>query len=265
MKTKIKLLKKGLQTFTLFFFLFISVQSFAQKPTGWQLDKMPHALETDFALSSLPPQLRPRATVYLLDPARGYYVARKGANGFICFVTRTEREWGEFRNDICTAIAFDAEGARTNFRPYIDAAAMRASGKYTALQIKSILTDRIKKGVYKAPGPGISYMLAPVMRTYTGSPDSKEVITMNMPHYMFYAPYLTNADIGNIPNGQADGPSVGNPGAEFLGARKGPYGYIIVLTGERERAKIVAENKYMLKRLIAYNPIFKTAVYGMKQ
>ena len=82
---------------------------------------------------------------------------------------------------------------------------------------------------------------------------------------MFYAPYLTNADIGNIPNGQADGPSVGNPGAEFLGARKGPYGYIIVLTGERERAKIVAENKDLLKRLIAYNPIFKTAVYGMKQ
>jgi hypothetical protein len=258
MKTKIKL-----QTISLLFLLIISVQTFAQNASGWQLDKMPAALETDFALSSLPPQLRPGATVYLLDPNKGYYVARKGSNGFVCFVTRTEWEWGEFRNDICTAIAFDAEGARTNFRPYVDAAAMRASGKYTALQIKSILTDRIKKGIYKAPGPGISYMLAPVMRTYTGSPDSKEVMTMNMPHYMFYAPYLTNADIGNIPNGQADGPMVGNPGAQFLGARKGPYGYIIVLKGEKERAKIVAENKDLLERLIAYRPYFKTAAGGM--
>ncbi|HZY37289.1 MAG TPA: hypothetical protein VFE53_11600 [Mucilaginibacter sp.] len=263
MNTPIKAAKKCLQTLLLIFFMFISVKSFAQKVEDWRLEKMPPALETDYALSCLPPQLRPGATVYLLDPNKGYYVARKGTNGFVCFVTRTEWEWGEFRNDICTAIAFDAEGARTNFRPYIDAAAMRASGKYTALQIKSIITDRIKKGVYKAPGPGISYMLAPVMRTYTGSADSKEVMTMNMPHYMFYAPYLTNADIGNIPTGHADGPFVGSPGAPFLGARKDPYGYIIVLAGEKERAKIVAENKDLLKRLIAYKPYFKTTAAAM--
>jgi hypothetical protein len=47
---------------------------------------MPAALETDFALSALPTQLRDGATVYLLDPAKGYYMARKGSNGFICFV-----------------------------------------------------------------------------------------------------------------------------------------------------------------------------------
>jgi hypothetical protein len=263
MKTKLKLLKKSPRRLPLLFLLFISSLSFAQKPGDWHLDKMPVALETDYALSALPPQLRPGATIYLLDPDKGYYVARKGSNGFTCFVTRTEWEWGEFRNDVCTAIAFDAEGTRANFRPYIDAAAMRASGKYTALQIKSILTDRIKNGTYKAPGPGISYMLAPVMRTYTGSPSSKEVMTMNMPHYMFYAPYLTNADIGNIPNGKADGPVLGSAAAEFLGAKKGPFGYIIVLTGETERAKIVAENKDLLNRLIAWNPYFKTPATRM--
>jgi len=63
--------------------------------------------------------------------------------------------------------------------------------------------------------------------------------------------------LGNIPNGKADGPMVGNPGAEFLGARKGPYGYIIVLTGETERAKIVAVNKDLLNRLIAWKSYFK--------
>jgi len=125
--------------------LFISIQSFAQKTTDWQLEKMPVDLETDFALSCLPPQLRHNATVYLLDPQKGYYIAHKGTNGFICFVTRTEWEWAEFRKDIYTAISYDAEGTRTVFPVYLDVAAMRASGKFTALQIKNIVIDRIKK------------------------------------------------------------------------------------------------------------------------
>ena len=169
-------------------------------------------------------------------------MGRKGSNGFICFVTRTEWEWGEFRPDIVTAISYDAEGARTIFPIYQAVAAMRASGKYTALQIKSIITDRVKKRVYKAPvRQGVSFMLAPVMRSYTGNSDQKAIMTMNMPHYMFYAPYLTNADIGNTPDGREDGPFVGNPGAPFLGARKSPIGYIILPTGKTERAKILKD------------------------
>jgi len=259
MNTIITLTKICRPALLLSFILFISTQSFAQKPADWQLEKMPAALETDFALSALPPQLRPGATVYLLDPAKGYYIARKGSNGFITFVMRTAWEWAEFRNDIITAISYDAEGTRTIFPVYEDAAAMRASGKYTALQVRNIVIDRIKKGIYKAPArPGISYMLAPVMRTYPAKPDQHTVMTMHMPHYMFYAPYLTNADIGNIPDGQADFPVLVNPEAMFLGKNKAPYGYIIVPAGEKERAKIIAENKDLLKRLIAYKPYFKS-------
>lgn len=238
--------------------LFISIQSFAQKPGDWELDKIPASLETDFALSSLPPQLRHDATVYLLDPKKGYYAAHKGTNGFICFVSRTEWEWAEFRKDIATAISYDAEGARTIFPVYQDVAAMRASGKFTALQIRDIVIERIKKGIYKAPSKtGISYMLAPVMRTYNGTPADHNVMTMNMPHYMIDAPYLTNADIGNIPDGQANGPVVINPGALFLGKRKSPYGYIILPVGATEKAKIINENKELLKRLVAYKSYFK--------
>lgn len=239
-------------------FLFITIPGFAQKLAEPKLDKMPVALETDYALSALPPQLRPGATVYLLDPAKGYHVARKGSNGFICFVMRTAWEWAEFRNDVVTAISYDAEGARVIFPIYMDVAAMRASGKFTALQIRDIVVDRIKKGIYKAPArPGISYMLAPVMRTYPATPAEHKVLTMQMPHYMFYAPYLTNDDIGNIPNGQADGPFLVNPEAMFLGKRKAPYGYIIVPAGEKERAKIVADNKVLLKRLADYKAVLK--------
>jgi len=259
MNTIIKLAKICRLALLPAFILFISTQGFAQKPKDWQLEKMPVALETDFALSALPPQLRPGATVYLLDPAKGYYVARKGSNGFITFVMRTAWEWAEFRDDIITAISYDAEGARTIFPVYEAAAAMRASGKYTALQVRNIVIDRIKKGIYKAPArPGISYMLAPVMRTYPAKPDQHTVMTMHMPHYMFYAPYLTNADIGNIPDGQADFPVLVNPEAMFLGEKKAPYGYIIVPAGEKEKAKIIAANKELLKRLIAYKPYFKS-------
>ena len=42
-------------------------------------------------------------------------------------------------------------------------------------------------------------MLAPLMRVYPTTPDNKEIVTMSMPHYMFYAPYLTDADIGINP------------------------------------------------------------------
>jgi len=258
METMTSQAKKCRGSLSLFAILFISAQSFAQKPTDTKLEKMPVGLETDYALSALPPQLRPGATVYLLDPAKGYYIARKGSNGFITFVMRTAWEWAEFRNDVITAISYDAEGARTIFPVYEAAAAMRASGKFTALQVRNIIIDRIKKGIYKAPAkPGLSYMLAPVMRVYPAKPDQHEVMTMVMPHYMFYAPYLTNDDIGNIPDGQADFPVLVNPEAMFLGKRKAPYGYIIVPKGEKERAKIVADNKVLLKRLADYRSFMK--------
>jgi len=264
MNTSIKVATRLLTAVLVLITVSISVQCFAQKPADWELEKMPVSLETDFALSCLPPQLRHDATVYLLDPKKGYYIARKGTNGFICFVTRTEWEWAEFRKDNAAAISYDAEGARTIFPVTMDVAAMRATGKFTPLQIKNIVMDRIRKGIYKAPArAGISYMLAPVMRTYPGKPDHHDVMTMNMPHYMFYAPYVTNTDIGNIPDGQADGPVVINPGATWLGQRKGPYGFIILPAGATERAKINSENKDLLKRLADYKSYFKLQAGNM--
>jgi hypothetical protein len=257
----IKLAKECRKALLILTALFISSQSFAQKPADWQLEKMPVSLETDFALSSLPTYLRSGATVYLLDPNKGYYIAHKGTNGFICFVSRTEWEWGDFRKDLATPISYDAEGARIIFPVYMAVAAMRASGKFTALQIRDMIISRVKKGIYKAPSrPGISYMLGPLMRSYPGpiaGPDNLKLMTMSMPHYMFYAPYLTNADIGNIPNGQQDGPVVINAEAAILGERKSPYGYTILPAGEKERAKIISDDKELIKRLVAYKPYFK--------
>src|SRR5437763_8397961 len=91
--------------------LFFSIHSFGQSSPTWKLERLPADLETDFALSCLPPHVRPGATVYLLDPEKGYYVARKGNNGFICFVARTDWERGRFAQDFAAAISYDAVGA----------------------------------------------------------------------------------------------------------------------------------------------------------
>jgi hypothetical protein len=105
------------------------------------------------------------------------------------------------------------------------------------LQTKDTIIYRINKGIYKAPSPGISYMLAPIMRTYAGEPGDSTVITMSGPHYMFYAPYLTNEDIGNIPSSYHGGPIVINHSSSVMGERKGPHGYIIMPVGLSEKAK----------------------------
>lgn len=236
-------------------FLFLPIRVSAQKAADWLLEKMPVELERDFAISSLPPHLRMDATVYLLDPTKGFYEAHKGTNGFICFVSRTEWEWGEFRQDLGAAISFDPEGARAIFPVYQYVASMRASGNYAALQIKDSVIDRINKGIFKAPvRVGISYMLSPIMRTYKGMPDNKDVETMSVPHYMFYAPYIINTDVG----GGSQGPFVSNTGNALFGDRKGPYGYIILPAGKMEKVKIIEEDSLLINRLINYKPYFKS-------
>jgi hypothetical protein len=243
--------------------VFLPARSWAQHTADWELNKMPTDLETELALQALPVQLRSAATVYLLDPAKGYYVAQKGSSGFICFVARTNWEWGEFRQDLFAPMAYDAEGAKRIFPLYRDVAAMRASGKFTARQIKDTIVDRIHKGKYKAPARGgISYMLAPVMRVYTGKPGDLTVMTMNMPHYMFYAPYATDAEVGTNPN-SPKGPWLVNAGNTVLGAGKGPEGYLIMPADEATTAKIMSEGKSLLKRLAEYSQYFRMDAGGM--
>jgi hypothetical protein len=229
---------------------------FAQQSQNWRLEKMPVDLEADYALSSLPPHLRHDATVYLLDPEKGYYVFQQGSNGYICFVSRTEWEWDEFRDDICTAISYDAEGARSIFPVYIDVAAMRSTGKYSAIQIRDSIIFRIQTGVYKAPSkPGISYMLAPVMRVIPGNPPKVKVpITVTMPHYMLYAPYLAEEN-ARFRQG-TDGLMLGNPDNAILGDGKGPHGYVIIPATEKEKAIIIEDGKELIKRLASYKSYF---------
>jgi len=239
---------KKLQTLNLALIWLLAMTNLAcAQSHDWELDKMPKDLETDFALSALPSHLRADASIYLLDPNKGYYISKKGTNGFICFVIRTEWERAQFRTDLYTPISFDAEGAKVIFPVYADAAAMRASGKFGAKQIKDTIDSRIEKGIYKSPKPGISYMLGPVMRTFD---DKNVVVTMSIPHYMFYAPYLTAADLGCTAKASEGEPIV-------LGEGKSPHGFAIMMTGEKAKSKIVADQAQLVKRLAEYRPYLK--------
>src|SRR5215470_7693655 len=88
--------------------------SVATAGSAAKLERMPEALETRFALSAAPPHLRENATTYLLDPAKGYVLGRKGTNGVSCIVVRSDWQFdAAFRDDVYWAVCYDAEGSKT--------------------------------------------------------------------------------------------------------------------------------------------------------
>jgi hypothetical protein len=231
----------------------ISITGFGQKSADWRLEKMPVDLEMTFALSALPAHLRDSATVYLLDPEKGYYIARQGTNGFSTFINRTDWEWAEFAQDNYAAISYDAEGAKIYLPVFFAVAEMRATGKYSPLQIRDTIRRRVKDGTYKAPSrTGVSYMLSPLLRT---RPDSRSgIVNMVMPHYMFYAPRVDNTDIGGV--WDAHSPYAINSG-DNLDKDHSIFNYIILPAGDTEKARIIEENKDLFRRLAEYQPYFR--------
>ena len=209
-----------------------------------KIEPLPRDLEIQLALSALPRHLRDNATVYILNPAKGFEVARKGTGDFHTFVARTGDDafrgsWPltEYRNDILYPVAFDRVGSRAQMQVFFDAAEMQARGTPPG-ELKRIIQKRYKSGSYTAPDrPGISYMLSPVLRTYTN--DTDRVLTINYPHVMYYAPHVSSADIGAGKLGGTD---------PFV-ILHGPHGYMVQALGVAERAAINEEYKEMLVRL----------------
>ena len=214
------------------------------------LAAMPSALEARFALSAAPHALRDQASVYLLDPGSGYTLHRQGTNGLTCIVERTAWELADFRDDIYIPLCYDAQGTKTYLKYIMDAAALRAEGLSPAA-LKTEIEKRYKDKTYEVPEkPGLSYMVAPVMRT-VGPPDM-QVHTMAMPHLMFYAPFTTNADIGAVPD-LGNPESLLNPFIDKQGNAE--QSYMIQLIGAAEKARIMADEKALIEELCAYRDV----------
>lgn len=212
--------------------------------SGSSLEALPRDLEVRWSLSAVPPYLRSDATVYVLDPAKGYVIAKQGGNGFNCFVERTDYVREEYRKDLIYPLCFDPEGSKTIMPVSFNVARIRAEGKMTPAALHQEIMRKFKDGIYHSPArPGISYMLSPVTRLY-GGPGSNETRLMNMPHYMFYGPNLTSKDFGG-------GPPLGR--YPYL-INAGPHAYMIMNVGEAEKAQINRESEDLIKDLCAYQP-----------
>lgn len=222
----------------------------AGQAAGPKIERMPAALETRFALSALPSALRDEATVWLLDPAQGYALARQGRSGLTCVVERTVWELADFRDDIYIPLCYDAAGTRSYLKVIMDAATLRARGLGPA-ELKAEIEQRYRNGTYGVPDkPGLSYMVGPLMRTI-GPPDLK-VHTMAMPHLMFYAPHVTNEDIGARPD-LAVHATLLYPFIDRQGIAE--QSYVIQLIGEAEKARILADERALLDDLCAYRAV----------
>ena len=230
--------------------LFVLTASAQDKQTPREMntiEPLPRDLEMQLALSALPPHLRDKATVYVLNPDKGFEVARKGTNGFHALVARTGDDtfrgtWPltEYRDDILYPISFDQAGAKAQMRVFFDAAEMQAKGT-APRELKKIIQDRYKAGFYKAPErAGISYMLSPVLRGYVNPDANDSVATENIPHVMYYAPNVSNEDIGGVKPG---------PGPYPFLILHGPHGYSVQFLGVTEQAAITKEYEEMLARL----------------
>ena len=218
-----------------------------QTPKGMnKIEPLPRDLEIQLALSALPPHLRDNATVYVLNPDKGFEVARKGSNGFSALVARTGDDtfrgsWAltKYRDDILYPISFDEAGAKAQRLVFFDIAEMQAKGTPPD-ELKKIIQDRHKTGYYKAPErAGVSYMLSPVLRTYFNPEESDKVITVSFPHVMYFAPDISNKDIG-----------AGEPLGPFpIVILPGHHGYMVQPLGVTEKAAINKEYEEMLTRL----------------
>jgi hypothetical protein len=226
-----------------------------------KLEPLPRDLEIQLALSALPPHLRDNATVYVLNPDKGFEVARKGTNGFQALVARTGDDtfrggWPlrEYRDDILYPISFDEAGAKAQMRVFFDAAEMQAKGT-SPEELKKIIQDRYKTKYYKAPErAGVSYMLSPILRTYVNPDDNDDVATANVPHVMHYAPNVSNEDVGGATPKPEQLRYFGEHGrwpespSPFV-ILHGPHGYMVQFLGVTERDAITKEYEGMLARL----------------
>jgi hypothetical protein len=173
-----------------------------------QVPLMDRQREIALALSSCPTALADKAGVYVLEPS-GYAKVRESQNGFTAIVQHSVPGAQEPQ-------CMDAEGTRVILPRMLKVAEWRAQGK-SPDEIRRLVGEAFAKGVFQPPSRvGIDYMLS----TENVVPDDRGVIAPFPPHVMFYAPFLTNVDIGSA--GQAGG------GAAFVAAQGTPYALIIV-------------------------------------
>jgi hypothetical protein len=170
---------------------------------------LPRDSEINLALSAAPEPLRAGAGVYILEK-QGYVRVRASHNAFTCVVNRDGP-----RNQKPTC--YDAEGTATILPTVLFVGGLLMQGRSLA-EIHDAVREGFRTGRFRSPRrPGVAYMLSEGNRDYDAGTDRVEVFP---PHVMFYAPNLTNQDIGS------DGTFA--PGLPSI-AYQGPQGFMLVV------------------------------------
>jgi len=176
---------------------------------------VPRARQIQLATSAAPAEISRAATVYVLG-ARGFERARAGSNGFTCLVDRAVVDGvGMSVEPKC----FDAEGTRALLPVSLRTEALRAEGE-TEPQIDADIVAGYASGRFHAPRkPGLIYMMSPynVLARGPNNTDFGHVAG----HLMFYAPYMTFADLGYTAPVKGMLPILADPGK--------PYAMMIVV------------------------------------
>jgi hypothetical protein len=151
---------------------------------------LPREQETELALMAAPIHLRSEATVYIFGKL-GYERARAGTNGFNCLVNRDGTQNG---SNALYPTCWDPEGSRTILPVMLRVGELLAQQK-SAAEIERDIAQGFSQGRFHSPGKaGVAYMLAGDVKF---DPKSGQLsTTVFPPHYMIYAPGVTNADIG---------------------------------------------------------------------
>lgn len=214
-----------IRALTVWFAFSFSSFGAAQSPPP-DMPLLPRELEIELALNAAPPHLREGAAVLVFEP-RGYVLAREGRNGFTCVVSR--------RGGDLFPACWDREGLETLVRVEQEAATMRLSGRSTT-DVQRAVDEGFKSGKYKTPSRGgVSFMLSPLRFRIDGAGGATNANAV--PHVMFYAPHVTDADVGGVRGGPV-----------FVN-RVGPDGMIIVPVGATERDSIARDSASLIERV----------------
>ncbi|MEZ5920089.1 MAG: hypothetical protein R3C60_01930 [Parvularculaceae bacterium] len=185
---------------------------------------LPEACETSLALSAAPEYLRAGAGLLILTKT-GYQTARTTSNNFTCIVNRDDPR-------VLKPTCFDAEGTETIIPKIVTFARCMLDGQ-SVEEINETLKAEFDEEVLVSPRrPGVAYMLSRYNRPV--NPRTGE-LGFFPPHVMFYAPNLTNDDIGHDMAHH-------NPARPLpMIAYGGPQGYMLMISDdgtERQRSDL---------------------------
>ncbi len=181
---------------------------------GSRPEILPEAQETELALEAAPKEMRSGAGLWLLTKD-GYIEHRKTTNGYTCIVNRDDFE-------SIKPTCYDVEGTAT----ILPAVVWFGNGLLRGRAVKDLRADLAKaftKGEFRSPRrAGIAFMLSPHIVNAFTMPDGKRMKGTAPPHYMIYAPNMTQSDLS-----LRDADYDANPWLPNI-AYAGPHGFLII-------------------------------------